>query len=73
MVKENQSELSEDEEEAMKHPIEFRCHRCGKVFFQSEGDVFRENSVGYFYCHDCQNELEKEGKPRDRSKVSKVR
>jgi transcription elongation factor Elf1 len=73
MVKETQSELSKDEEEAMRYPIEFRCHRCGKVFHQSEGDVFKEDSVGYFYCHDCQRDLEREGKGRDREKVFRVR
>ncbi|MDD1767341.1 MAG: hypothetical protein LUQ27_02070 [Methanomassiliicoccales archaeon] len=73
MVKEAQSELGKDEEEAMRSPIEFRCHRCGKIFRQSEGDVFREDSIGYFYCHDCQAKFEKEGKPRDRERTFRVR
>ncbi|MGD0057051.1 MAG: hypothetical protein ABSB83_04245 [Methanomassiliicoccales archaeon] len=73
MVKETQFELGKDEEEAMRPPVEFRCHRCEKVFHQSEGDVFKENSVGYFYCHDCQKKLEKEGKGKDRENVFKVR
>ena len=73
MADKTQSDIGEDEKEAMRHPIEFRCHRCGKVFHQSEGDVFKEDSVGYFYCHDCQMALEKERKERDRANIFKVR
>lgn len=67
-----ESGLGEDEEEAMRHPTLFRCHRCGKVFRQSEGNVFKEDSTGYFYCHDCQEKLEEEGNPRDREKIFRV-
>lgn len=64
--------LGADEEDAMRAPTEFRCRRCGKVFYQVEGEFIRENGKGYFYCHRCQSELVKEGKAIDRSKVFRL-
>ncbi|MDD1765834.1 MAG: hypothetical protein LUO84_05215 [Methanomassiliicoccales archaeon] len=61
-----------DEEAAMRSPTKFRCHRCRKVFSQGEGDLFREDSIGYFYCNNCQKQLEEEGHGKDRSKVFKM-
>lgn len=69
---EKQDWLGDDEEDAMKGPTEFRCRRCGKVFYQVEGEFIREDSKGYFYCHQCQSELVKEGKVIDKSKVFRL-
>jgi len=66
MKKAEDAEVSWEQEEAKEEEIResadhVRCHNCGKVFFRTQTELRISGSVGYYFCFDCINKLEKEG------------